>query len=116
MLNQEVAEEDIAKVEASGTGIPVSRMREGEREKLVKMEQRLEQRVVGQKEAFEAAANAVRCSRSGLQEPNQPIGSFNFLGPAGVGKTETARALAESLFDDENAMVRLDMSEYMEKH
>jgi ATP-dependent Clp protease ATP-binding subunit ClpB len=116
LLNQEVTEEDIAKVVAAWTGIPVSRMLEGEREKLVKMEQRLEQRVVGQKEALEAVANAVRRSRSGLQEPNRPIGSFIFLGPTGVGKTETARALAEFLFDDENAMVRLDMSEYMEKH
>ena len=116
LLNQEVTEEDIAKVVAAWTGIPVSRMMEGEREKLVKMEQRLEQRVVGQKEALEAVANAVRRSRSGLQEPNRPIGSFIFLGPTGVGKTETARALAEFLFDDENAMVRLDMSEYMEKH
>jgi len=116
LLNQEVTEEDIAKVVAAWTGIPVSRMLEGEREKLVKMEARLEQRVVGQKEALEAVANAVRRSRSGLQEPNRPIGSFIFLGPTGVGKTETARALAEFLFDDENAMVRLDMSEYMEKH
>ena len=113
---QEVTEEDIAQVVASWTGIPVSRMLEGEREKLVKMEERLEQRVVGQKEAIEAVANAVRRSRSGLQDPNRPIGSFIFLGPTGVGKTETARALAEFLFDDENAMVRIDMSEYMEKH
>ena len=116
LLNQEVTEEDIAKVVAAWTGIPVSRMLEGEREKLVKMEERLEQRVVGQKEAIEAVANAVRRSRSGLQDPNRPIGSFIFLGPTGVGKTETARALAEFLFDDENAMVRIDMSEYMEKH
>src|SRR5438552_2424622 len=116
LLNQEVTEEDIAQVVASWTGIPVSRMLESEREKLVKMEARLEQRVVGQKEAIEAVANAVRRSRSGLQDPNRPIGSFIFLGPTGVGKTETARALAEFLFDDENAMVRIDMSEYMEKH
>ena len=116
LLNQEVTEEDIAKVVAAWTGIPVSRMLEGEREKLVKMEERLEQRVVGQKEALEAVANAVRRSRSGLQDPNRPIGSFIFLGPTGVGKTETARALAEFLFDDENAMMRIDMSEYMEKH
>ena len=116
LLNQEVTEEDIARVVASWTGIPVSRMLEGEREKLVKMEQRLEQRVVGQKEAIEAVANAIRRSRSGLQDPNRPIGSFIFLGPTGVGKTETARALAEFLFDDENAIVRVDMSEYMEKH
>src|SRR6266699_1132807 len=116
LLDQEVTEEAIAKVVAAWTGIPVSRMLEGEREKLVKMEERLEQRVVGQKEAIEAVANAVRRSRSGLQDPNRPIGSFIFLGPTGVGKTETARALAEFLFDDENAMVRIDMSEYMEKH
>src|SRR5271157_1113369 len=115
LLNQEVTDEDIAKVVASWTGIPVSRMLEGEREKLVKMEERLQQRVIGQKEAIKAVANAVRRSRSGLQEPNRPIGSFIFLGPTGVGKTETARALAEFLFDDENAMVRIDMSEYMEK-
>ena len=116
LLHQEVAEEDIARVVASWTGIPVSRMLEGEREKLVKMEARLEQRVVGQQEALRAVANAVRRSRSGLQDPNRPIGSFIFLGPTGVGKTETARALAEFLFDDENALVRIDMSEYMEKH
>src|SRR5882672_8853735 len=116
LLEQEVTEEAIAQVVAAWTGIPVSRMLEGEREKLVKMEERLEQRVVGQSEALEAVANAVRRSRSGLQDPNRPIGSFIFLGPTGVGKTETARALAEFLFDDENAMVRIDMSEYMEKH
>ena len=116
LLNQEVTEEDIAQVVASWTHIPVTRMLESEREKLVKMEERLEKRVVGQREAIEAVANAVRRSRSGLQDPNRPIGSFIFLGPTGVGKTETARALAEFLFDDENAMVRIDMSEYMEKH
>ena len=116
LLAQEVSEEDIAKVVAAWTGIPVARMLEGEREKLVRMEERLEQRVGGQKEAVQAVANAVRRSRSGLQEPNRPIGSFIFLGPTGVGKTETARALAEFLFDDENAMARIDMSEYMEKH
>ncbi len=116
LLHQEVTDEEIAQVVASWTGIPVSRMLESEREKLVKMEERLEQRVIGQREAVEAVANAVRRSRSGLQEPNRPIGSFIFLGPTGVGKTETARALAEFLFDDENAMVRIDMSEYMEKH
>jgi ATP-dependent Clp protease ATP-binding subunit ClpB len=116
LLHEEVTEEDIARVVASWTGIPVSRMMESEREKLVKMEERLEKRVVGQDEAIEAVANAVRRSRSGLQDPNRPIGSFIFLGPTGVGKTETARALAEFLFDDENAMVRIDMSEYMEKH
>jgi ATP-dependent Clp protease ATP-binding subunit ClpB len=116
LLHEEVTDEDIARVVSSWTGIPVSRMLETERQKLIKMEERLEQRVVGQREAVEAVANAVRRSRSGLQEPNRPIGSFIFLGPTGVGKTETARALAEFLFDDENAMVRLDMSEYMEKH
>jgi ATP-dependent Clp protease ATP-binding subunit ClpB len=116
LLHEEVTDEDIARVVATWTGIPVSRMLETERQKLVKMEERLEQRVVGQQEAIKAVANAVRRSRSGLQDPNRPIGSFIFLGPTGVGKTETARALAEFLFDDENAMVRLDMSEYMEKH
>ena len=116
LLHEEVSDEDIARVVASWTGIPVSRMMESEREKLVKMEERLENRVIGQKEAITAVANAVRRSRSGLQDPNRPIGSFIFLGPTGVGKTETARALAEFLFDDENAMVRIDMSEYMEKH
>src|ERR1041384_4887315 len=115
LLNQEVTEEDIAQVVASWTHIPVTRMLESEREKLVKMEERLEKRVVGQREAIEAVANAVRRARSGLQDPNRPIGSFIFLGPTGVGKTETARALAEFLFDDENAMIRIDMSEYMEK-
>jgi ATP-dependent Clp protease ATP-binding subunit ClpB len=116
LLRQEVTDEDIARVVASWTHIPVSRMLEGEREKLLKMEERLEQRVIGQAEAVKAVSNAVRRSRSGLQDPNRPIGSFIFLGPTGVGKTETARALAEFLFDDENAMVRIDMSEYMEKH
>jgi ATP-dependent Clp protease ATP-binding subunit ClpB len=116
LLNEEVTEEDIAQVVASWTGIPVSRMLEGERQKLVQMEERLQQRVIGQREAIVAVANAVRRARSGLQDPNRPIGSFIFLGPTGVGKTELARALAEFLFDDENAMVRIDMSEYMEKH
>jgi ATP-dependent Clp protease ATP-binding subunit ClpB len=116
LLRQEVTDEDIARVVATWTGIPVSRMLESERQKLVKMEERLQQRVIGQREALEAIANAVRRSRSGLQDPNRPIGSFIFLGPTGVGKTETARALAEFLFDDENAMIRIDMSEYMEKH
>jgi ATP-dependent Clp protease ATP-binding subunit ClpB len=116
LLSQEVTEEDIAKVVASWTGIPVTRMLEGEREKLVKMEERLGARVIGQKEAVTAVANAVRRARSGLGDPNRPIGSFIFLGPTGVGKTELARALAEFLFDDEHAMVRIDMSEYMEKH
>jgi ATP-dependent Clp protease ATP-binding subunit ClpB len=116
LLHEEVTDEDIARVVASWTGIPVSRMLETERQKLVKMEERLAQRVVGQAEAIQAVSNAVRRSRSGLQDPNRPIGSFIFLGPTGVGKTETARALAEFLFDDENAMIRIDMSEYMEKH
>ncbi|MBU6409839.1 MAG: ATP-dependent chaperone ClpB [Verrucomicrobia bacterium] len=116
LLRQEVTSEDIAKVVSSWTHIPVSRMLEGERQKLVKMEERLAERVVGQKAAIGAVSDAVRRARSGLQDPNRPIGSFIFLGPTGVGKTETARALAEFLFDDENAMVRIDMSEYMEKH
>jgi ATP-dependent Clp protease ATP-binding subunit ClpB len=116
LLHEEVAEEDIAKVVAAWTHIPVSKMLEGERQKLVQMEARLQKRVIGQTEALAAVSNAVRRSRSGLQDPNRPVGSFIFLGPTGVGKTETARALAEFLFDDENAMVRIDMSEYMEKH
>jgi ATP-dependent Clp protease ATP-binding subunit ClpB len=116
LLRQEVTDEDIARVVASWTHIPVSRMLEGERQKLVKMEERLAQRVIGQKAAIKAVSDAVRRARSGLQDPNRPIGSFIFLGPTGVGKTETARALAEFLFDDENAMIRIDMSEYMEKH
>src|SRR5258708_21117745 len=116
MLKEEVDEEDVAEVVAKWTGIPVSKMLEGEMQKLVTMEERLSQRVIGQEEALTAVANAVRRARSGLQGPNRPIGSFIFLGPTGEGKTETARALAEFLFDDENAMVRIDMSEYMEKH
>ena len=116
LLRQEVTDEDIAKVVAAWTHIPVSRMLEGEREKLLKMEDRLQLRIIGQKQAITAVSNAVRRSRSGLQDPNRPIGSFIFLGPTGVGKTETARALAEFLFDDESAMIRIDMSEYMEKH
>jgi ATP-dependent Clp protease ATP-binding subunit ClpB len=115
LLRQEVTDEDIAKVVAAWTHIPVSRMLEGERQKLVKMEERLAKRVIGQKAAIKAVSDAVRRARSGLGDPNRPIGSFIFLGPTGVGKTETARALAEFLFDDENAMVRIDMSEYMEK-
>ncbi len=116
LLRQEVTDEDIARVVAAWTGIPVTRMLEGEREKLVQMETRLGARVIGQKTALAAVANAVRRARSGLQDPNRPIGSFIFLGPTGVGKTELARSLAEFLFDDEQAMVRIDMSEYMEKH
>jgi len=116
MLKEEVDEEDIAEIIAKWTGIPVSKMLESEMQKLVHMEDNLRRRVVGQDEALIAVANAVRRSRAGLQDPNRPIGSFIFLGPTGVGKTETTRALAEFLFDDEHAMIRLDMSEYMEKH
>jgi ATP-dependent Clp protease ATP-binding subunit ClpB len=115
-LKEEVDEEDVAEVVAKWTGVPVSKMLEGEMQKLVQMESNLGKRVIGQQEALEAVANAVRRARAGLQDPNRPVGSFIFLGPTGVGKTETARALAEFLFDDERAMVRLDMSEYMEKH
>ncbi len=116
LLRQEVTEQDIAEIIAKWTGIPVTKMLEGEQQKLLKMESRLEDRVIGQSKALSAIANAVRRSRMGLQEKNRPIGSFLFLGPTGVGKTETAKALAEFLFDDENAMVRIDMSEFMEKH
>ena len=116
MLKEEVDEEDIAKIVSKWTGIPVSRMLEGEVKKLVTMEDRLRERVVGQDEALRVVANAIRRSRAGLSDPKRPIGSFIFLGPTGVGKTETARALAEFLFDDEQAMIRIDMSEYMEKH
>ncbi len=115
-LKEEVDAEDVAEVVSRWTGIPIARMLESERERLIRLEQVLESRVIGQTEAVEAVANAVRRSRAGLQDPNRPIGSFIFLGPTGVGKTETARALAEFLFDDEEAMVRIDMSEYMEKH
>ncbi len=115
-LKEEVNEEDVAEVVAKWTGVPVSKMLEGEMQKLVSMEKGLRKRVIGQDEALEAVANAVRRARAGLQDPNRPIGSFIFLGPTGVGKTETAKALAEFMFDDERAMVRLDMSEYMEKH
>jgi len=116
MLREEVTPEEIAEVVSKWTGIPISKLLEGEVEKLLGMEDRLKLRVVGQEEAVQAVSAAVRRARSGLQDPNRPIGSFIFLGPTGVGKTETARALAEFLFDDEQAMVRLDMSEYMEKH
>ncbi|MFL5821297.1 MAG: ATP-dependent chaperone ClpB [Solirubrobacteraceae bacterium] len=115
-LKEEVDAEDVAEVVSKWTGIPVSRLMEGEVEKLIHMEERLHQRVVGQDEAIEAVANALRRSRAGLQDPNRPIGTFLFLGPTGVGKTELARALAEFMFDSEDAMVRIDMSEYMEKH
>jgi ATP-dependent Clp protease ATP-binding subunit ClpB len=116
MVKEEVDEDDIAAVVSRWTGIPVSRLLEGETEKLIHMEERLHERVVGQDEAVEAVANALRRARSGLQDPDRPIGSFVFLGPTGVGKTELARALAEFMFDDERAMVRLDMSEYQERH
>jgi ATP-dependent Clp protease ATP-binding subunit ClpB len=116
LLKEEVDAEEIAEIVSRWTGIPVTKLLEGEMEKLVHMEDRLHQRVVGQDEALEAVSNAVRRSRAGLQDPNRPIGSFIFLGPTGVGKTELGRALAEFLFDDENAMIRIDMSEYQEKH
>jgi len=116
MLKEEVDDEDVAEVISRWTGIPVSKMLEGEREKLVHMEERLHQQVIGQNQAVEAVSNAVRRARSGLQDPNRPIGSFIFMGPTGVGKTELAKALAEFIFDSEQAMVRIDMSEFMEKH
>ena len=115
-LKEEVDAEDIAEIVAKWTGIPVSKMLESDRERLTRLEEELGRRVIGQRVALSAVANAVRRSRAGLGDPNRPTGSFIFLGPTGVGKTETARALAEFLFDDERAMVRLDMSEYMEKH
>jgi len=116
MLKEEVDEEDVAKLVSKWTGIPAGRLLEGEAQKLVHMEERLRQRVVGQDEALKRVSNAVRRSRAGLSDPKRPIGSFIFLGPTGVGKTELARALAEFLFDDEKLMIRIDMSEYMEKH
>ena len=116
LLKEEVTEEDIAEIVSKWTGVPVTKMMESEIQKLVKMEDRLKLRVIGQEEAITAVSNAVRRSRAGLKDPNRPIGSFIFMGPTGVGKTELARALAEFLFDDENAMVRIDMSEYMERH
>ena len=115
-MKEEVDAEDIAEVVSRWTGVPVSRLLEGEVQKLVRLESTLHERVVGQDEAVSAVANAIRRSRAGLSDPNRPIGSFLFLGPTGVGKTELARALAEFLFDDERAMIRIDMSEYMEKH
>jgi ATP-dependent Clp protease ATP-binding subunit ClpB len=116
MLKQEVDEEDIAEVVSKWTHIPVSRLMEGEVQKLIHMEERLHRRVIGQDEAINAVSNAIRRARAGLQDPNRPLGSFLFLGPTGVGKTELARALAQFLFDDEQATVRIDMSEYQEKH
>ncbi len=116
LAKDEVDEQDIAEIVSKWTGIPISKLIEGDVEKLIKMEERLQERVVGQDEAVAAVANAVRAARAGLQDPDRPLGSFLFLGPTGVGKTETARALAEFLFDDEHAMVRIDMSEYQEKH
>ncbi|RMF84531.1 MAG: AAA family ATPase, partial [Planctomycetota bacterium] len=116
LLREEVTAEEVAEVVSKWTGVPVAKMLEGEREKLLKMEQRLHERVVGQDEAIAAVSDAVRRSRAGLGDPNRPIGSFLFLGPTGVGKTELCKALAEFLFDDENAYVRIDMSEYMEQH
>jgi ATP-dependent Clp protease ATP-binding subunit ClpB len=116
MVKEEVDEDDVAAVVARWTGVPVERLLEGETEKLIHMEERLHERVVGQDDAVEAVANALRRARTGLQDPNRPIGSFIFLGPTGVGKTELARALAEFMFDDERATVRLDMSEYQERH
>ncbi|MCU1227236.1 MAG: clpB [Acidobacteria bacterium] len=116
MLKEEVTEEDVAEIVAKWTGVPVTRMMESEIQKLVKMEDNLQRRVIGQEEAITAVSNAVRRSRAGLKDPSRPIGSFIFMGPTGVGKTELARALAEFLFDDENAMIRIDMSEYMERH
>ena len=116
MLKEEVDAEDVAEVVSRWTGVPVSRLLEAELAKLVRMEQALHERVMGQDEAVVAVANAIRRSRAGLSDPNRPIGSFLFLGPTGVGKTELARALAEFLFDDDRAMVRIDMGEYQEKH
>ena len=116
MLKEEVDAEDVAEVVANWTGIPVSRMLESDVQKLIQMEERLRQRVIGQEEGIAAVSSALRRARSGLQDPNRPIGSFIFLGPTGVGKTELARALAEFMFDNEQAMIRIDMSEFMEKH
>src|SRR6185369_2478573 len=116
MLKEEVGDEDIAKLVSKWTGIPVGRLLEGEAQKLVTMESRLRNRVIGQDSALERVANSIRRNRAGLSDPNRPIGSFIFLGPTGVGKTELVRALAQYLFDDDKAMIRVDMSEYMEKH
>ena len=116
LLSEQVTEDEIAEIVSAWTGVPVSRMLETERAKLLVMEERLHQRVIGQEEAVSAVSNAVRRSRSGLQDPNRPIGSFLFLGPTGVGKTELCKALAEVMFDDDSAMIRIDMSEFMERH
>ena len=116
MLKQEVDEEDIAEVVSKWTHIPISRLMEGEVQKLIRMEERLHQRVIGQNEAITAVSNAIRRARAGLQDPQRPLGSFLFLGPTGVGKTELARALANFLFGSDHALIRFDMSEYMEKH
>ena len=116
MVSDEVSETDIAEVVAAWTGIPVGRMLQGESEKLLRMEERLGERLIGQREAVKAVSDAVRRSRAGISDPNRPTGSFLFLGPTGVGKTELAKSLADFLFDDETAMVRIDMSEYSEKH
>jgi ATP-dependent Clp protease ATP-binding subunit ClpB len=116
MLKEEVDEEDVAEVVSRWTGVPISRLMEGEVEKLIRLEDVLHERVIGQEEAVSVVANAIRRNRAGLSDPHRPIGSFLFLGPTGVGKTELARTLADFLFDDERAMVRIDMSEYMEKH
>ena len=116
MIKEEVSDEDIAEVIHRWTGIPVSKMLEGEKEKLLNLEDALAKRVVGQEQAIKSVSNAIRRARAGLQDPNRPIGSFMFLGPTGVGKTELTKALAEFLFDDDTAMVRIDMSEFMEKH
>ena len=116
MLRQEVSEENIAQIVAQWTSIPVTRLLEGEKEKILEMEDRIRVRVIGQDNALHLVSNAIRRARSGIQDPNRPIGSFIFLGPTGVGKTETAKALAEFLFDSEDALIRIDMSEYMEKH
>ena len=115
-LSEEVTEENVSKIVSSWTGIPVDKLMEGEMQKLLHLEKQIGVRVIGQDDGIRAVCEAVRRARAGLKEPQRPIGSFIFLGPTGVGKTELARALAEAMFDDENAMVRIDMSEYMEKH
>src|SRR5688572_11423045 len=116
IIQEEVTDDDIASIVSRWTGIPVDKMLEGEREKLIQMEDKIRERVVGQDKAVKAVSDAIRRARAGLQDPRRPMGSFLFLGPTGVGKTELAKSLAEFLFNDDTAMVRLDMSEYMEKH